>query len=73
MKLIDLKKIIDATLEENMNNVAADLDVVISIKSKESRFGAIPHTHVTFASAGFDWESGMFIIHTQDDLIEVEK
>lgn len=65
MKLKELKRIIDFTLK---NENAEDLEVVV-LESKHS-IGARASVNVEYASSGFDWESGLFIITPKIKMIK---
>lgn len=62
MKLIELKRTIDKTLE--YTPTAADCEVTIPI-SGEGGIGAHPSVKVRSAGKGIDWDGWQFMLHAE--------
>lgn len=62
MTLIELKEIVDRHVESGRG----DLDVVIPDNSNS--FGQIGHTPVKSCSAGFDFNTGLFLVFPEKPL-----
>lgn len=71
MKLIELKKIIDSTLENYGDERGGNLNVSIPIRGFS--MGPIATVKVKGATSGIDWNSGMFLIWAEADLQKVEQ
>ncbi len=65
MKVSDLKAILQHTKDDN--------DVMIAIKLPYATVGAIPMVPVKYATNGFDWESGKFIIRPEEELTPADR
>lgn len=65
MQLKELKHAVDVTLQ-NMPRYA-DWEVVVPVAL--GGCGAQPHVKVRGASAGFDWDSGLFLIHPDASVV----
>lgn len=64
MKLSELKQIVDANIEHSLNKYDADVVVVTNDRS----IGGTSCTKVRGIGLGFDWDSGKFMIFTQDKI-----
>jgi hypothetical protein len=64
MKLSELKRIIDLTLE----NGKQDPEVMVVIKMPYATVGSHPMVKVKSVSNGFDWEAGKFMIWPEENL-----
>ena len=71
MKLIDLKNIVDRTIELSGRN--KDLDVKIPNKSEKGVFGGTPTIHVKGVRKGIDWNSKIFFIEPELSINETKK
>ena len=70
MKLIDLKNRIDGYYErvhESQRERLDNTEVVVILK--ERSVGPRAHIKVGSATKGFDWESGMFCIVTEEPVV----
>ena len=67
MKLTELKKIVDATLESSHKE---DFEVCIP-NNKKGMVGGTPTTLVQIACAGFDWDKGKFMIFPENRMKEI--
>ena len=65
MKLEDLKRIIDLTIDHNSEDKNASVLVTLQMPSAGGRKAV----QVTYAGMGFDWESGQFRIETDEELV----
>ncbi len=65
MKVFELKAILEHTNDEN--------EVMIAVKLPYVTVGAIPMVPVKYATNGFDWESGKFIIRPEEELTPADR
>lgn len=65
MKFSELRQLVN---QHHYLQQHRDQDVVVAIKSHKTTIGPIPSVPVKTMQAGFDWESGMFIIHPESTL-----
>jgi len=65
MKVSELKRILE--------HVKDDSDVMVTIKLPYSTVGAQPMVGVGSAMAGFDWESGKFLLRPEEDLTPTDR
>jgi hypothetical protein len=65
MKVSELKRILE--------HVKDDSDVMVTIKLPYSTVGAQPMVGVRSAMAGFDWESGKFLLRPEEDLTPTDR
>lgn len=70
MKLIELKTIIDRSLE---NARHTDSEVVVAVKMPFTTVGAIPTVPVDLAFNGFDWDNGKFILTPKENLTPADR
>lgn len=71
MKLSDLKQLIDRYT--SIQRLHDDPDVVVMIKLPYSTVGGVPTVKVKYAQMGFDWDSGKFLISTEEDLTPADR
>jgi len=66
MKFSELKRLVDLHCRDDRYH--EDPEVVIQIKLPYSTVGGTPTVKVKNAYGGFDWDSGKFIFHPEEDL-----
>lgn len=71
MKLIDLKNIVDRTINLSIRN--KELKVAIPYTSEKGKFGGTPVIEVESVRQGIDWNSGIFFISPKVDIKEKTK
>lgn len=69
MTLIELKELVDKTLQYNPGN--KDLEVVVV--TNDSSIGGSACTKLKAIGEGFDWESGRLNLYTEKDLYKSPK
>lgn len=65
MKFSELKHLVDLHYHPDYRE---DPEVVIEIKLPYSTVGASPTVKIKNANMGFDWDSGKFILHPEENL-----
>lgn len=71
MKLSELKQLIDRYT--TLQRLHDDPDVVVMIKLPYSTVGGVPTVKVKYAQMGFDWDSGKFLLSTEEDLTPADR
>lgn len=69
MKLRELQK----QIEWALSHLKEEDDLEVVIPNNKDSVGRISCTKVGYASSGFDWESGLFIISPEKRMTEIEK
>ena len=69
MNLLELKKRIEAAL--STERIPAD-EIEVVIPNNKPSMGATSATKVRTADKGFDWNTGMFFINPEVDMVEKE-
>lgn len=72
MTLLELKKIVDATLE-NYQGQGENMDVVVTIRKRQNSFGGTPSVKIEQACPGFDWNSGKFMLFTEEEITKFKQ
>lgn len=71
MKLSELKQLIDRYT--TLQRLHDDPDVVVMIKLPYSTVVGVPTVKVKYAHMGIDWDSGKFLISTEEDLTPADR